>query len=257
MGWTLAVSSEVSSSYAKPPRAPPLETRIAMHHPRIAAVATATPAHRFTPGRAPRAWPGTGTSAVAASSRPATSPAGTSTSTPSTSGPNESVDELSARFRRGALELGEQAARAALDRAGWAPRSARLHRHHHLHGPAHAEPRRPPGRAPRLSRRRAARARRRHRLRLRRGRAPAGVEPPARVPRPPGARARRRDLLGRLLPRRAAGERGRPRDLRRRRRRRGPAPATAPGRPSSSTARCSGPSTSTPWASSIQAGGRG
>ena len=33
--------------------------------------------------------------------------------------PDESVDELGARFRRGALELGERAARAALDRAGW------------------------------------------------------------------------------------------------------------------------------------------
>jgi len=33
--------------------------------------------------------------------------------------PDESVDELSARFRRGALELGERAARAALERAGW------------------------------------------------------------------------------------------------------------------------------------------
>jgi alkylresorcinol/alkylpyrone synthase len=35
--------------------------------------------------------------------------------------PDESVDELSARARRGALELGERAARAALDRAGWTP----------------------------------------------------------------------------------------------------------------------------------------
>jgi len=33
--------------------------------------------------------------------------------------PNESVDELNARFRRGALELSERAARTALDRAGW------------------------------------------------------------------------------------------------------------------------------------------
>ncbi len=35
--------------------------------------------------------------------------------------PGESVDELNARFRRGALELGEAAARAALARAGWRP----------------------------------------------------------------------------------------------------------------------------------------
>jgi alkylresorcinol/alkylpyrone synthase len=33
--------------------------------------------------------------------------------------PDESVDELNARFRRGALELSERAARRALDRAGW------------------------------------------------------------------------------------------------------------------------------------------
>ena len=33
--------------------------------------------------------------------------------------PNESVDELNDRFRRGALELGEAALRKALDRAGW------------------------------------------------------------------------------------------------------------------------------------------
>src|SRR5258705_6108919 len=36
-------------------------------------------------------------------------------------GPDESVDELSDRFRRGSLELGEAALRSALDRAGWRP----------------------------------------------------------------------------------------------------------------------------------------
>jgi predicted naringenin-chalcone synthase len=35
--------------------------------------------------------------------------------------PDESVDELNERFRRGALELGEAAARGALARAGWSP----------------------------------------------------------------------------------------------------------------------------------------
>src|SRR5258705_114467 len=35
--------------------------------------------------------------------------------------PDESVDELSDRFRRGSLELGEAALRSALDRAGWRP----------------------------------------------------------------------------------------------------------------------------------------
>ena len=39
---------------------------------------------------------------------------------PETFTPNESVDELSARFRRGALELGAQAVRRAVAGAGWA-----------------------------------------------------------------------------------------------------------------------------------------
>src|SRR5439155_1373734 len=38
---------------------------------------------------------------------------------PATFRPNESVDEMSARSREGALELGESAARRALERAGW------------------------------------------------------------------------------------------------------------------------------------------
>ena len=38
---------------------------------------------------------------------------------PSTFRPNETVDELDARFREGALALAESAARAALTRAGW------------------------------------------------------------------------------------------------------------------------------------------
>ena len=164
-------------------------------------------------------WPATGTSAAADSSRPATSAAGISTSTRERFRPDESVDELNDRFRRGALELGEAALRAALDRAGWAPRGRGLPRHHHVHGPDDAEPRRPPGGSSRLPPRRAARPRRRHRLRRRGGRAAAGLESHPRVPRPPRARARRRDLLGRLLPRRSAGERGGPRHLRGRRRR--------------------------------------
>ena len=39
---------------------------------------------------------------------------------PATFTPNETVDEAQDRFRRGALEIGEAAARTALDRAGWA-----------------------------------------------------------------------------------------------------------------------------------------
>jgi len=38
---------------------------------------------------------------------------------PATFRPNESVDDLNARFRAGALELGESAARRALAEAGW------------------------------------------------------------------------------------------------------------------------------------------
>ncbi len=38
---------------------------------------------------------------------------------PATFRPNESVDELQARFARGSIELGETAARRALDAAGW------------------------------------------------------------------------------------------------------------------------------------------
>ena len=38
---------------------------------------------------------------------------------PATFRPDETVDELGERFRRGALELGEAAARRSLDRAGW------------------------------------------------------------------------------------------------------------------------------------------
>ena len=39
---------------------------------------------------------------------------------PATFRPDESIDEMQARFRRGALEIGEAAARRALARAGWA-----------------------------------------------------------------------------------------------------------------------------------------
>ena len=41
---------------------------------------------------------------------------------PATFRPDESVDGLQDRFRRGALELGEAAARRALERAGWESR---------------------------------------------------------------------------------------------------------------------------------------
>jgi alkylresorcinol/alkylpyrone synthase len=40
---------------------------------------------------------------------------------PATFRPDESVDEMQDRFHRGALEIGEAAARRALERAGWTP----------------------------------------------------------------------------------------------------------------------------------------
>jgi alkylresorcinol/alkylpyrone synthase len=40
---------------------------------------------------------------------------------PATFRPDESVDDMQARFRAGALEISEAAARRALDRAGWTP----------------------------------------------------------------------------------------------------------------------------------------
>jgi predicted naringenin-chalcone synthase len=40
---------------------------------------------------------------------------------PATFRPDESIDDMQARFRCGSLEIGEAAARRALERAGWAP----------------------------------------------------------------------------------------------------------------------------------------
>jgi len=89
-----------------------------MQYPRIAAVATATPAHRFTQaellelaGYGDERRRGffaasdiTGRHLYIDRER---------------FRPDESVDALNDRFRRGALELGERAVRAALARAGW------------------------------------------------------------------------------------------------------------------------------------------
>jgi predicted naringenin-chalcone synthase len=89
-----------------------------MQHPRIASVATATPAQRFTQAQLLRL-------AGYLDERrrgffAASDIAGRHLYIDAdTFRPDESVDQLSDRFRRGALELGERAARAALDRAGW------------------------------------------------------------------------------------------------------------------------------------------
>jgi len=89
-----------------------------MHVPRIAAVATATPAERFTQAEL------LGLAGYDDTRRrgffEASDIAGRHLFIDrATFRPDETVDELSARFRRGALELGERAARAALARAGW------------------------------------------------------------------------------------------------------------------------------------------
>src|SRR5215510_15137113 len=89
-----------------------------MELPRIAAVATATPAQRFTQAellamagyrdeRRRGFFEASGIGGRHLYIDPARFP------------PHESVHELNDRFRRGALELGEAALRRALDRAGW------------------------------------------------------------------------------------------------------------------------------------------
>ena len=164
--------------------------------------------------------------------------------------------------RRGSAAARSRSATAAVargDRAGGLAAGGRgLPRHHHVHRARCAEPRRAHRDELGLRRDRPARARGRHRLR--RARWSRCSRRPTTCARSPAHRAvdgGGRDLLGGLLPRRPARERSGPRDLRGRggghRGRR----ATGRGRRSSSTARCSDPSISTRWASSIRAGGRG
>jgi alkylresorcinol/alkylpyrone synthase len=89
-----------------------------MPYPRIAAVATATPAQRFTQAQL------LSLAGYVDERRrgffEASDIAGRHLYIdPEHFRPDESVDALSDRFRRGALELGERAARAALAQAGW------------------------------------------------------------------------------------------------------------------------------------------
>jgi predicted naringenin-chalcone synthase len=89
-----------------------------MPFPKIAAVATATPPHRFTQAHL-----------LALAGYPDEERRGFFRRSdidgrhlwidPATFRPDESVDELNDRFRAGALHLGESAARGALARAGW------------------------------------------------------------------------------------------------------------------------------------------
>ncbi|MBI2202514.1 MAG: hypothetical protein HYU41_01480 [Candidatus Rokubacteria bacterium] len=86
--------------------------------PKITAVATATPAHRFGQDELLRL------AGYADARRRGFFEASDIEGRhlfidPATFRPNESVDELQARFALGSMELGEQAARRALDAAGW------------------------------------------------------------------------------------------------------------------------------------------
>jgi predicted naringenin-chalcone synthase len=93
-------------------------TEVSMPVPRINAVATAVPAHRYTQAEL---------LALAGYADPrrrgffqASDIEGRALYVdPATFAADESVDELQARFRRGALELAESAARRALAGAGW------------------------------------------------------------------------------------------------------------------------------------------
>lgn len=89
--------------------------------PRIAAVATATPKHRFSQ-EALLALAGYVDERRRGFFSASDIEGRHLYIDPETFTPNESVDELNARFQRGAVELGEAAARAALARAGWEPR---------------------------------------------------------------------------------------------------------------------------------------
>src|SRR5262245_44973208 len=87
--------------------------------PKIAAVATATPPHRFSQGEL------LALAGYAAPRRPGFFEKSGIEGRylyfdPATFRPHESVDEMQARFRRGALEIAEAAARRALTAAGWA-----------------------------------------------------------------------------------------------------------------------------------------
>jgi predicted naringenin-chalcone synthase len=89
-----------------------------MPFPKIAAVATATPPHRFTQAHL-LALAGYADEERRGFFRRSDIDGRHLWIDPATFRPDESVDELNDRFRAGALHLGESAARGALARAGW------------------------------------------------------------------------------------------------------------------------------------------
>ncbi|MBI4592808.1 MAG: hypothetical protein HY728_01200, partial [Candidatus Rokubacteria bacterium] len=86
--------------------------------PRIAAVATATPPHRFAQAEL-LALAGYGDPRRRGFFERSDIDGRHLWIDPARFRPDESIDELQARFAEGALALGEQAARRALARAGW------------------------------------------------------------------------------------------------------------------------------------------
>jgi predicted naringenin-chalcone synthase len=93
---------------------------VPMPVPRIAAVATATPPHRFAQADL-LALAGYGDERRRGFFEGSDIEGRHLYIDPDRFRPDESVDELHDRFRRGALELGEAAARRVLAAAGWAP----------------------------------------------------------------------------------------------------------------------------------------
>src|ERR1700675_2376753 len=89
-----------------------------MGAPRIVAVATTTPAHRFDQSTLLRIA-GYHDALRAGFFRNSEIDGRHLFLDPERFTPDESVDEMSARFRRGAIELGAQAVRRAIERAGW------------------------------------------------------------------------------------------------------------------------------------------
>jgi alkylresorcinol/alkylpyrone synthase/polyketide synthase Type III len=89
-----------------------------MPFPKIAAVVTATPPHRFTQAQL-LALAGYADEERRGFFRRSDIDGRHLWIDPATFRPDESVDELNDRFRAGALHLGESAARGALARAGW------------------------------------------------------------------------------------------------------------------------------------------
>ena len=228
-----------------------------MAAPKIAAVATATPPYRFDQAHL-LGMAGYGDAARRGLLRqqpdrgplPLLRPGDVQGPTP-----NETVDELNERFRRGAVELGTRRVRAAVAAGGLAARGRGLPRHHHLHGPAVPEPRRPAD--PRA--RAAARVQRVHVGDTGCASAMVALQQAWNHLRAfPRHRAvmvaveicsaayflddRLESAVAHAIFADGAGALALSRD--------------GPGRRSSRTARCSAPSTWPPWASSIRAGGR-